>query len=258
MAEGVDTVLDIPSPKKGNLKQCQNYRAISLISHRNEIMLRGILNRLKTKKLLAEERAGAQWSRSSIVKSPQRSSTTPARCVLQLHRLREGVWQTLACRPMAGPRKLQHKGRTGASHQALYENFSSAVLLNSQLGEFFKTTVGVRQGCLLSPILFNLVLEKIMQETLHDHHTSISICGRPTCNLRFADDIDLTGGSSSELQGLTNRHGDRTTAYYKMEISTLKTKIMTNSTNNISADISMKGRKLEEVTSFKYQNLYTS
>ena len=43
-----------------------------------------------------------------------------------------------------------------------------------------------------------------------------------------------------------------------MEISTLKTKIMTNSTNNISADISMKGRKLEEVTSFKYQNLYTS
>ena len=59
--------------------------------------------------------------------------------------------------------------------QALYENFSSAVLLNSQLGEFFKTTVGVCQGCLLSLILFNLFLEKIMQETLHDHHTSISI-----------------------------------------------------------------------------------
>ena len=54
--------------------------------------------------------------------------------------------------------------------QALYENSSSAVLLNSQLGEFFKSTVGVRQGCLLSPILFNLFLEKIMQEILHDHH----------------------------------------------------------------------------------------
>ena len=49
MAEGVDTVLDIPSPKKGNLKQCQNYRAISLISHPNKIMLRIILNRLKAK-----------------------------------------------------------------------------------------------------------------------------------------------------------------------------------------------------------------
>ena len=56
-----------------------------------------------------------------------------------------------------------------------YENSKSAVLLNNQLGEFFRTTVGVRQGCLLSPILYNLLLEKIMQETLHDYHTSISI-----------------------------------------------------------------------------------
>ena len=37
-----------------------------------------------------------------------------------------------------------------------------------------------------------------------------------------------------------------------MEVSTEKSKIMTNSMNNISANISMKGQKLEEVTSFKY------
>ena len=72
--------------------------------------------------------------------------------------------------------------------------------MNSQLRVFFKTTVGVRQGCLLSPILFNLFLEKIIQETRHDHHTSISIGGRPKCNLQFADDIDLMGGSNGELQ----------------------------------------------------------
>ena len=63
--------------------------------------------------------------------------------------------------------------------QALYENASGGVLLNIHLGEFFKTTVGVRQGRLLSHILFNLFLEKIMQETLHDHQTSISVAGRP-------------------------------------------------------------------------------
>ena len=40
-----------------------------------------------------------------------------------------------------------------------------------------------------------------------------------------------------------------------MEISTEKSKIMTNSTNNISADISMHGKKLEEVTSHKYQRV---
>ena len=59
------------------------------------------------------------------------------------------------------------------------------------------------------------------------------------------------GGSSGELQDLTNRLVDAAKAY-GMEVSTEKRKIMTKSTNNISADISMKGLKLEKVTSFKY------
>ena len=63
--------------------------------------------------------------------------------------------------------------------------------MNSQLGEFFKRTVGVCRGCLLSLILFHLFPEKIMQETLHDHHASIFVVGRSTCNLRFAYGIDL-------------------------------------------------------------------
>ena len=90
-----------------------------------------------------------------------------------------------------------------------------------------------------------------MQETLHDHHTSISIGGRPTYNLRFADDIDLMGGSSGELQDLTNRHVDRATVYV-MEVSTEKSRIMTNSTNHSGAGSSMKGQKSKEVTSFEY------
>ena len=49
-----------------------------------------------------------------------------------------------------------------------------------------------------------LVPEKITQETLHDHRTSISIGGRPIG--------DLMGGSNGELQELTNRLVDRATA----------------------------------------------
>ena len=56
-----------------------------------------------------------------------------------------------------------------------------------------------------------------------------------------------------DLQDLSKRLVDRATAYgSEMEVSTDKSKIMTNSTNNISADISTNGQKLEEVTSFKY------
>ena len=58
--------LVILSPKKGNVKQCRNYRTISLISLPNKIMLRVILSRLQSKaeELLTEEQAGFRpgWS----------------------------------------------------------------------------------------------------------------------------------------------------------------------------------------------------
>ena len=122
--------------------------------------------------------------------------------------------------------------------RALYENSRSAILFNSQPGEF-KTTIGVRQVCL--PILFNLFLELIMQKTLHDHHTSISIGGRLIRNPRFAADIDLMDGSNGELEDLTNRPVDRGWAY-GMEVSKEKSKSMTSSTNGISSDISVTDR----------------
>ena len=90
-----------------------------------------------------------------------------------------------------------------------------------------------------------------MQETLHDHHIFISIGRRSICNLPFADDINIIGGSNGEVQDLTKRIVDRATAY-GMEVSTKKSKIITNSTNNFGADFKMDGQKLDELTSFKH------
>ena len=134
--------------------------------------------------------------------------------------------------------------------EALYKNVSSAVLLGSQVGEYFKTTVGVRQDCLLSPVLFNLFLENIMRETLHDFTPTVSIGERPLCNLRFADDIDLIAGSNSELQDLTDRLTSRSTAH-GMEVSSEKSKVLVNADNK-KANIIMHGEHLEEVDTFKY------
>ena len=60
--------LVIPIPKKGNLKQCTNYRTISLISHPSKIMLRIILNRLRrrSEEVLSEEQAGFRAKRSTV------------------------------------------------------------------------------------------------------------------------------------------------------------------------------------------------
>ena len=60
----------------------------------------------------------------------------------------------------------------------------------------------VRQGCLLSPTLFNIFLERIMTDALEDHEGTVSIGGRTTTNLRFADDIDGLAGEEEELANL--------------------------------------------------------
>ena len=67
----------------------------------------------------------------------------------------------------------------------LHDKATSAVLFNSSIGDWFRT-----QGCLLSPALFNIFLERITTDALEDHEGTVSIGGRAITNLRFADDID--------------------------------------------------------------------
>ena len=60
--------LIITLPKKGDLKVCNNYRTLSLISHPSKVLLRIILNRLKNqaKEIIAEEQAGFMKGRSTV------------------------------------------------------------------------------------------------------------------------------------------------------------------------------------------------
>ena len=133
----------------------------------------------------------------------------------------------------------------------LYNKATSAVLFNSSIGGWFRTTVKVRQGCLLSPTLFKIFLERIMTDTLEDHKGAVSIGGRTVTNLCFADDIDGLAGEEEELANLVERLDKASTAY-GMEISAEKTKLMTNNTSGINTEIKVNGQKLETVTSFKY------
>ena len=128
---------------------------------------------------------------------------------------------------------------------------TSAVLFNSSIGDWFRRTVGVRQGCLLSPTLFNIFLERIMSGALEDHEGTVSIGGRTITNLRFAVAIDGLAGEKEELANLAERL-DKTSTAYGMEMSAKKTKLMTNNTSGINTEIKVNGQKLETVTSVKY------
>ena len=100
----------------------------------------------------------------------------------------------------------------------LYNKATSAVYLNIDRGDWFRTTVRVRQGCLLSPTLFNVFLERIITDALEDHQGTVGIGGRTIINLRFADDIDGLAGKEDELASLVDRL-DKTFAAFGMEIS---------------------------------------
>ena len=135
--------------------------------------------------------------------------------------------------------------------EQLYAKSRSAVMMNGSIGEWFRTTVGVRQGCPLSPNPFNIFLERIMSDALEEHDGKVSIGGRNITNLRFVDDIDALAEEELELEVLVENL-DKICIRFKMEIRAEKIKLMTNSANGIHRRIKVKRQKLGSVISLKY------
>ena len=138
-------------------------------------------------------------------------------------------------------RKYNISGNLIRTIEQLYYKATRAVKMNGSIGELFRTTVGVRQGCLLSPTLFNIFLEQIMSDALEGHEGKVSIGRRNITNLQFADDIDALAEKEQELEALVESL-DKICTRYKLEISAEKTKLMTNSANGIQREIKVKGR----------------
>ena len=73
---------------------------------------------------------------------------------------------------------------------------------------WFQIGKGVRQGCILSPCLFNLCAEYIMQNVgLHEAEAGIKIAGRNINSLIYTDDITLTAESEELKSLLMNTRG---------------------------------------------------
>ena len=70
--------------------------------------------------------------------------------------------------------------------------------------DWFKIGKGVHQGCILSPNLFNLYAEYIMQNA-DEVQAGIKFAGRNINNLRYADDTTVTAESEEEWKSLLMR-----------------------------------------------------
>ena len=92
-------------------------------------------------------------------------------------------------------------GKTIALTRRTFVGKVMSLLLN--MLSRFQIGKGVRQGCILSPCLFNLFAESIMRNSgLEEAQAGIKIAGRNINNLRYADGTTLMAESEEELKSL--------------------------------------------------------
>ena len=85
----------------------------------------------------------------------------------------------------------------------LYTAQAATVRTGHGTTDWFQIGKGVRQGCILSPCLFNLYAEYIMRNAgLDEPQAGIKTAGRNINNLRYADDTILIAESEEELKSL--------------------------------------------------------
>ena len=83
----------------------------------------------------------------------------------------------------------------------LYAGQKATVRTGLGTTDWLQIGKGVYQGCILSPCLFNLYAEYIMQNArLVEAQAGIKIAGRNINNLRYADDTTLMAESEEEIK----------------------------------------------------------
>ena len=92
--------------------------------------------------------------------------------------------------------------------------------------DWFQIGKGVRQGCILSPCLFNFYAEYIMRSAgLKETQAGIKIAGRNINNLRYADDTTLMAEREEELKSLLMKVKEESEKVV-LKLNIQKTKIM--------------------------------
>ena len=113
--------------------------------------------------------------------------------------------------------------------------------------DWFQIGKGVRQGCILSPCLFNFYAEYIMWNAgLHEAQVGIKITGRNISNLRYADDTTLMAESEKELKSLLMKVKEESEKT-GLKLNIQKTNVMAS---GLITSWQIDGETMETVTDF--------
>ena len=136
---------------------------------------------------------------------------------------------------------------------SLYEDQKATIRWNNEKCEPFNIQKGVRQGCILSPHLFNVYTEQIMREADIDG-MGLNIGGRDMTNLRYSDDTALLSDNLTSMKRILHRV-DTAGKRAGLQLNAKKTKVMHISgreSSGIPPDIKINQTSLENVDQFKY------
>ena len=138
--------------------------------------------------------------------------------------------------------------------KALYSSAECSVRIDSKTSQPFRPKRGVRQGCILSPVIFNLFLQQVINNTnLKETNIGINIQGHTINYLAFADDIDLISDNPVNCQQLTDSLWN-TAKSYGLNVSLSKTENLVSSkfVRNITGINNPSGTPIKTVNTFKY------
>ena len=225
-----------PIHKSNEKDDPNNFRGISIASCFGKLYIKILKNRLQDfideKKCLSKNQgSGRKLSRTSdhlmvikffIDKIVKSGNTKLYTCFVDVKKaydctLRELLWCKLLTEYGVGGNFLK-------TLQSMYDGHQVYVRLSGGLLQPIATTVGLKQGCGISPLLFNMFIDKITT-VFDDTCDPLSLGGEKLSCLLWADDLVLLSSSPEGLQKCI----DKTFAFYNdlgLEINTKKNKVV--------------------------------
>lgn len=247
-------------PKKPNAKSCDEFRTISLMSHVLKIFLKVIHARLYSK---CEENMGkTQMGFRSGLGTREALFATQ----VMIQRCRDVNCDVYICFldyakafDMCNHEKMVRTLRIAGVDDKdiriivnLYWGQKAKVRVDGQYTSSIQIQKGVRQGCVLSPLLFNLYSEQIFRKALEDLTEGIKVNGEAINNIRYADDTILIADSLQGLQLLIDKVVT-ISEEYGLKLNVRKTKYMVISkTKNQRTILWADNQVVQRVSKFTY------
>lgn len=250
----------ITIPKKASAKTCGDFRTISLMSHLLKLFLKIIHKRIY--RLCEEQIAPNQFGFVNAVGT--REALFSVQVLFQ--RCRDVSCDVFACLIdyQKAFDRVQHDKmvdilkRIGMNPKDLniiknlYWNQTAVLRVDGGHTDQIKILRGVRQGCILSPILFNVYSEYIFREALDNIQEGITINGAKLNNIRYADDTIMFADSLQGLQKLMDRVTE-ISSQYGLEMNINKTKLLVVSKRNITEDnLYINQNRIQRVKQYTY------